>query len=216
MKKNFKHWVVRVVRADMASRGGFRYPRPGVDIGHGPGVVVAPDWDPEPKCGHGLHGWLGGAGDPSIASCVGVDDPEAVWLILGIDDHVELDRKVKFERGVVLHAGKRDEIHTILVQEGRNAPGANFVQLTGGDYATLTGGDYATLTGGDYATLTGGDHATLTGGNHATLTGGDHATLTWRLWGGARYRLHVFYVGENGVEPSVAYKLSDKHELVRL
>ena len=164
----------------MTSRNGFRYPRPGEDIGHGPGVVVAPDWDSTPERGHGLHGWLGGAGDPSIASCVDARARDTVWLIIEVPekDVVELDGKVKFPRGVVLHAGCRDFIHSTLVESKQCANNANFVTLTGGYRSTLTGGDGSTLTGGYRSTLTGGDGSTLTGGDCSTLTGGDGSTLT--------------------------------------
>ena len=80
------------------------------------------------------------------------------------------------------------------------------VKMIGGDESTLTGGNWSTLMGGDGSTLTGGDESTLTGGNGSTLTGGDESTLCWRIWDGKFYRLHTFYVGENGVLPNVAYK----------
>jgi len=111
--------------------------------------------------------------------------------------------------------------------------GGDRATLTGGYYATLTGGDYATLTGGYGATLTGGDGATLTGGNRATLTGGDRATLTGgdraTLTGGygatlsiryydrnaQRYRIAIAYVGENNIQPNVAYRLDDNGNYVQ-
>ena len=65
------------------------------------------------------------------------------------------------------------------------------------------------LTGGWGSTLTGGYRSTLTGGDRSTLTGGDDSTLTWKIWDGSRYRLHVFYVGENDVKPNTPYKFID-------
>jgi hypothetical protein len=92
--------------------------------------------------------------------------------------------------------------------------GGDCATLTGGDYATLTGGVGATLTGGDYATLTGGDCATLTGGDYATLTGGVGATLIFLRWIGGRRRVLTAYVGEDGIEPGVAYRANDDHTAV--
>jgi len=78
--------------------------------------------------------------------------------------------------------------------------------LTGGHGSTLTGGDRSTLTGGDRSTLTGGHSSTLTGGHGSTLTGGHGSTLVWKRWDGTRYRLHLFYVGENGCKAKTKYR----------
>ena len=43
--------VLRYLNSDATSYGGFQNP---VEPGS---VVTAPDWDPEPECGNGLHGW---------------------------------------------------------------------------------------------------------------------------------------------------------------
>jgi len=39
------------------------------------------------------------------------------------------------------------------------------------------------------------------------LTGGARSTLCWRVWDGLRYRLHIRYTGEDGIEPNKAYRL---------
>jgi hypothetical protein len=93
--------------------------------------------------------------------------------------------------------------------------GGDWCTLTGGDHSTLAGGDHSTLTGGDWCTLTGGDHSTLTGGNRSTLTGGDGSTLSISYWDGNRNRIMIGYIGENGLEPNVAYKLNEKHEFIK-
>ena len=94
--------------------------------------------------------------------------------------------------------------------------GGRFSKLTGGHHATLTGGDYATLSGGGCATLSGGINSTLTGGHRATLAGGRGAELRIRHWGAKtdRWRTSLAYVGENGIQPGVAYRLNEKHEFV--
>ena len=48
-----------------------------------------------------------------------------------------------------------------------------------------------------------------TGGYRSTLTGGDGSTLCWRVWDGARYRLHVRYVAEDGIKSSTPYRFVD-------
>ena len=46
---------LRTCCADMTGHGGFQWP----DVG---GQVKAPDWNPEPICGYGLHGLLWAVG----------------------------------------------------------------------------------------------------------------------------------------------------------
>ncbi len=89
--------------------------------------------------------------------------------------------------------------------------------LTGGYGSTLTGGYGSTLTGGDGSTLTGGDHSTLTGGDGSTLTGGDNSTLQFYRWDSManRRRVVVAYVGEDGIEAGVAYRLNNSGKVVR-
>ena len=103
--------------------------------------------------------------------------------------------------------------------------------VTGGDYSTVTGGDYSTVTGGNWSTVTGGDDSTVTGGGSSTVTGGDYSTVTGgddstvaggngsvlslKWFDGNRNRISIAYVGENGIEPNVAYKLDDNEKFVR-
>ena len=72
----------------------------------------------------------------------------------------------------------------------------------GGEGCSLVGGNSATLTAtGNYATLTAN-------GNYATLTAGDKSSLSfsWLDSDSDRFRVIVAYVGEDGIEPGVAYK----------
>ena len=54
----------------------------------------------------------------------------------------------------------------------------------------------------------------LIGGYRSTLTGGDDSELRIRYYD-SRWRTAIAYVGENGIEAGVAYKLNDNHEFVR-
>ena len=98
---------------------------------------------------------------------------------------------------------------TLTGGDGSTLTGGHRSTLTGGDWSTLTGGHRSTLTGGDGSTLTGGDGSTLTGGHRSTLTGGDYSTLCWKIWDGDRYRLHVRYVGEDGIRADTPYRWVD-------
>ena len=90
--------------------------------------------------------------------------------------------------------------------------------LTGGNRSTLTGGDGSILTGGDDSTLTGGNRSILTGGNRSTLTGGYGAELRIRYWddNAERWRTVIGYVGEDGLQPGVPYRLDENHKFVEV
>ena len=146
------------------------------------GTVVAPDWDPRPICGGGLHGLLWGAGDAQLLSW----ELNAPVLVVGIDEWTEIDdKKIKSPAGEVIYCG-----------DLKGA--ADLLMALGGDPTTMVG---ATLTGGYGATLTGGDSATLTGGDRATLTG------QWYDEKQKRWRRKLAEVGEDGILPNVPYRL---------
>jgi len=166
----------------MTSHLGFVWPRSG--------RVECPDWDPTPKCGHGLHGLLRGEGNGNLVCW----DSGAIWVAAWIDAGLAIDLtgKVKFPWAEVALVGSRLEVTAFLVANGCSGAVVGST-LTGGDSSTLTGGDGSTLTGGDGSTLTGGDRSTLTGGYGSTLTGGYGSTLTGgdgsTLTGGGRSAL---------------------------
>ena len=90
MNTQNKAYVLRTVKEDHTAYGGFVWPK----SGH----VKALDWDPNPECGNGLHGWLSGRGDSSLA--IG-----PIWLVVEVDPTqvVDLDGKVKFPEGNVIY-----------------------------------------------------------------------------------------------------------------
>ncbi|HET8687754.1 MAG TPA: hypothetical protein VFM18_13970 [Methanosarcina sp.] len=228
--------VLRCNASDMSSYGGFIWPGVGQ-------VAECQDWIPDEECGHGLHGWLYGHGDYRSSSYVG--QPDAKWLVVEVneEDIIDLDGKVKFPRGVVRYVGDKagatgylteheprsanDAIIGLVKNVGyeQSAMGGNYSVLTSGNYSTLTGGDCSTLNGGNGSTLNGGDCSTLTGGEDSTLTGGIGSTLTggdcstlsikWFDHETNRYRISIAYVGEDGIEPNVAYKLDDKGKFIK-
>lgn len=87
--------MLRTCNADMSAHGGFVWPTSG--------YVKAPDWNPEPVCGGGLHGALWGEGDGSLFKW----SSAAKWLVCGINKWVDLDGKVKTDRAYVLYCGDR-------------------------------------------------------------------------------------------------------------
>ena len=184
--------VLRTSKADGTSRDGFQWPAGTPDA---PAPVEAPDWNPEPTCGRGLHGALRGVGNGSLFSWA--DD--ALWQVVEVPmaSIVDLGGKIKFPAGRVIYAGDR-ETATALVQ--RVYP----------DAAVIGG----TATAGDDGTATAGDWGTATAGDRGTATAGEYGTLCIRYWGGARYRLAVGYVGEDGIAPGVAYRVDPSGSFV--
>ena len=184
-----KHLVLKCLAPGFTAYGGFQWPS---EVG---AEVVAPDWQPTEECGKGLHGWLNGEGDSSVADHFHTSD--AKWLVLEVPSFVELSGKVKFKSAKILHVGSRGECAR-YIWERTKAPRILGLELIGGDHSTLTGGY----------------RSTLTGGYRSTLTGGDDSELRIRYYD-SRWRTAIAYVGENGIEAGVAYKLNDNHEFVR-
>ncbi len=87
--------LVKCVNKDGTSYGGFQWPESG--------PVEAPDWDPEPKCGGGLHGWPWGIGIGAGKE----PDYSGRWLVFAADpeDVVWVDDKAKCRKAEVVYCG---------------------------------------------------------------------------------------------------------------
>ena len=212
--------VLRCCRSDFTSRNGFVWPS---EVG---AVVVAPDWKPTEECGNGLHGWLYGHGD---ITCVTYwEEVNSKWLVLEVDDVIELDGKCKFERAVVRFAGGKSGAAAFLLENEPQAESGKVIGLAlsvGDEKSVVVGtlgiatvGAYGTATVGDYGTATVGYKGTATVGSGGTATGGENAELRirWCDYGAGRYRTEIAYVGENGIKPNVAYRLNDEHRFVEV
>jgi hypothetical protein len=168
--------ALRTCDPDMTSMNGFRWPESG--------PVEAPDWDPKPECGGGLHGFKWGEGNGGFADW----GPDAKWLVVEVIEGTEVDLggKVKFPAGNVVFCGDRRGATDYILSHGGMGRAVMGATITGGDHETVvggyraivTGGYCAVVTGGDYATVTGGDHARVTGGYVATVVGGDRSIVT--------------------------------------
>ncbi|WP_179195237.1 DUF7666 domain-containing protein [Pseudomonas aeruginosa] len=105
------------------------------------------------------------------------------------------------------------------------ATAGNWGTATAGDEGTATAGDEGTATAGYKGTATAGDEGTATAGYKGTATAGYKGTATAgekgeiriRYWDEKteRYRTVIGYIGEDGLEPNVPYKLSAGRKLVR-
>jgi hypothetical protein len=160
-----KAYIMRSCAADMTSyAGSFTWPRSG--------PVEAPDWKATAVCGHGLHGFLWGEGDGSLA-CWASD---AVWIVAEVAEWIDLGGKVKFPRAEVVFCGNRMAATAHIV--GLGATGA----VVGG---TATAGDRGTATAGYRGTATAGVGGTATAGVGGTATAGVGGTATAGVGGTA-------------------------------
>jgi hypothetical protein len=200
-------YVLRTCNADGTSCGGFQW---NLTIG---GVTTAPDWDPTDKCGKGLHGFLNGEGDGGLAGW----ENDALWLVVEpIGDVIDLSEKVKFESAKTLFAGNRFDATTHL----RSLLVGNFAIIggtsTSGYGGTSISGDVGTSISGDVGTSTSGDGGTSTSGDRGTSTSGIGGAIVIRWHDGARWRLSVGYIGENGLKPNTPYKLDSEGAFVEV
>jgi hypothetical protein len=151
---------------DLYAREGFKWPEKG--------RVAAPNWEPTKTHGNGLHAFLWGCGDGSLAYW----EQDAKWLVLKVraKDIVELDGNVKFPECEILFCGERNIAVSIIAHHAPADTAVMFANVTVGDYATVIGGDCSTVTGGNHAKVRGGDYAIATGGDFATVKVDDYAT----------------------------------------
>ena len=110
-----KALCLRTNNKDMTSYDGFQWPEAG--------YVAAPDWQPTPECGNGLHGLLWGAGKASLLNW----DSTAKWLVVEInaDEAINLDGKVKFPHCHVVYVGDRHGAAAFIVGKGKPMPFAD-------------------------------------------------------------------------------------------
>lgn len=120
-------YCLRTCDARLRSYGGFQWPE------HG--LVEAPDWRPDDECGHGLHGFLWGAGDGVFASWAG----DARWLVFAAAQAtvIDLNGKVKVPRALVIFCGERLAATAFLSQRAPKS-----TPIIGG---TATAGDGGTV-----------------------------------------------------------------------
>jgi hypothetical protein len=126
----------------MSSRNGFVWPESG-PVECPPTDPNDPDahWDPSPKCGNGLHGWLWGIGDLG-ATCGYWNADDTKWLVVEVaaSDIVDLDGEVKFPRGTVVFCGKREEAVRLIAEHAPVGTPVMFGTATAGYSGTATAG----------------------------------------------------------------------------
>lgn len=184
--------VLRTCAADLSAHEGFIWPRCG--------DVEAPDWDPEARCGHGLHGFLWGEGDGLLAD----HRPEALWLVVEVDaaSIVKIDdQKVKFPRGNVIYCGNRiTAVDTIarfapvgtainwnsrLVHSGEAITGFSGTSISG-PHGNAVSGDEGIAIAGHNATASAGSFGVAVAGAQGTAIAGGFGVAVAGEFGSAR------------------------------
>jgi hypothetical protein len=91
--------ILRTSDSNRQAYKGFQWP----ESGH----VEAPDWNPTPVCGYGLHGLAHGRGQPGYLDWY----PTATWQVVEVEDELVVDiddGKVKFPSGEVVYSGEME------------------------------------------------------------------------------------------------------------
>ena len=215
-------YVLKQVDANMtAAHRGFKWPESG--------PVACDDWDPAPRCGGGLHGWLNGEGDGALAD----NSPDAKWLIVRVAkaDIVDLNGKVKFPRGEVIACGAR---HEIVAEMRSLCPEASVIYSTiaksdkgsasAGYGGQASAGDGGQASAGDGGQASAGHRGQASAGYGGQASAGEKGCLIILWWDGPadRYRVAVGDVGETldaagkVLEAGVKYRLDDQHRFERV
>jgi len=161
--------AIRTCNQDGSSYGGFKW---SLEVG---AKVSAPDWDPNPGCGGGLHGLLWGTGDVSLLNHL---EPDKIWMVVEVEEYVDLEGKIKFPECTIRYIGDRDGAVEMIQ---KNAPSeflVHFARKTVGDDQTVTVGNRGTATAGENGTAIAGNFGVATAGSHGTATAGRFGTAT--------------------------------------
>jgi hypothetical protein len=212
--------ILRVCRADMTSRNGFKWPEVGQE-------VVAPDWHKKAECGNGLHGWLYGQGDHSCAEYW--QAPNAKWLVLEADSDsiVMIGGKCKVPKAIVRFVG---DVKSATDYLWEHEPRSRDVEVIGacradkregaqvrvGALGTATAGALGTATAGYSGTATAGYSGTATAGYSGTATAGLYGAISILYYDAKRdaYRRRVGEIDGETLKAGVAYRLDDNAQFV--
>lgn len=99
--------------------------------------------------------------------------------------------------------------------EGQTYEGDSHATIVGGNNSTIESGYLSNITGGRGSVLVGGDRSFVSGGYGSMVSGGIDSVLTIDYFDGKRDRIAIAYVGEDGIEPNVMYKLDREAKFVK-
>jgi len=169
------HWDGTTSDKGEVNRTAFRWPRSG--------VVEAPDWNSEPKCGGGLHGLEFGEGTWSLLSEDKTGTEEWRVILVQPDDFIRLsdggDIKIKMRRGEVVYCGNKAEA-LARVMCGKEAMERAKLDASSGDASTAASSGYASTaaSSGHTSTAASSGHASkaASSGDASTAASSGHAS----------------------------------------
>lgn len=141
------------------------------------GHVEAPDWNPEPVCGGGLHGWAWGIGigdgkRPEVL-------PDSRWWVVAVSPNdmvtgVGGGYKVKFRRGEIIYCGDWIGAAWVVVDKMREHPQYASMRVNDKDHNRVVLGVHPSIDSNLAAPLTTVYNAALAinGRSRSTITGG--------------------------------------------
>ena len=138
------------------------------------GPVSCPDWDPTPRCGNGLHGWLWGKGATGAWSYHSDDVMLVVEVLVKDIVSIEGGSKVKFPKGVVVHCGTRKTVTKYMAERGH--VGIVYGHMVVGDNETAEVGDHGTAKAGKGGTAIAGKFSKAIAGIGGTAIAGKFST----------------------------------------
>ena len=155
-------------------------------------------------------------------------------MVLEVDKAsvVDLINKVKFPSCEVVFCGDRKVATDFIISKGGKNVIGSFVTSgykgtsnsgyrgtsNSGVQGISNSGNWGTSNSGNWGTSNSGDKGTSTSGDWGTSTSGDQGILIIKYWNSEKERFMVAtaYVGENGIEPNVPYKLDENHQFVEV
>ena len=211
--------AIRTCRPDGSSSAArsFKYPlTPG-------SVVAAPDWDPTPKCGGGLHVLVDAQGDWGLLDWS--IDAKALIVRVRRDELVAIDRakskvpRLRIEKITTLSRALCEiacDAATINRVVDRVLVEAKKAGAKPGDAAQLAAsGDAAQLAASGYAAqlAASGEDALILGSYEATAKAGPGGCIALAWWDEKvkRPRVSVGYVGE-GLKADTWYRVDERGE----
>jgi hypothetical protein len=174
---------LKALPANRLAHGNFLWPD---QVG---AIVKSETWNPEPDCGGGLHGLVGGNGGTDLL-CQHLD---AVWYAFeSVDEKgnpsdaeaVVIDgQKGKCHRAIIRTIGTRDEATAWLVKAG--CPQVAYSTITVGDFTTGTAGDRSKVTAGVASTASAGYYSTVAADTCGNAIARDYSEATVGRFGTA-------------------------------
>lgn len=161
MSDDAKTYAIKSLPRSGVAYGEFQWP---IEAGV---YVTCRDWEPSPKCGHGLHAFKNGCGDGTLAYW-GID---ALWYLLSTDttNFVDLDgQKCKAEKWFIERVGSLDSIIRELetrVPEAKYLPVMGAFRKVGDFEGVVTVGDFGTAISGRAGKSYSGKYASSTSSN---------------------------------------------------